>query len=63
MNLFTNKLEVAFSSNIYIDSLADPGENLTGALHSNFGSNGCGGRGYDVVKQNRMISTFRKSRS
>ena len=25
--------------------VADPGENLTGALHSNFGHCGCGGRG------------------
>ena len=25
--------------------MADPGENLTGALHSNFGGGGCGGRG------------------
>ena len=25
--------------------VADPGENLTGALHSNFGLGGCGGRG------------------
>ena len=24
--------------------MADPGENLTGALHSNFGRGGCGGR-------------------
>ena len=23
--------------------MADPGENLTGALHSNFGRGGCGG--------------------
>ena len=27
------------------NSVADPGENLIGALHSNFGSCGCGGRG------------------
>ena len=27
------------------DSVADPGVNLTGALHSNFGHCGCGGRG------------------
>ena len=26
-------------------SVADPGENLTGALHSNFGRGGRGGRG------------------
>ena len=26
-------------------TVADPGENLTGALHSNFGRGGCGGRG------------------
>ena len=26
-------------------AVADPGENLTGALHSNFGRVGCGGRG------------------
>ena len=25
--------------------VADPGENLTGALHSKFGHGGCGGRG------------------
>ena len=25
--------------------VADPGENLRGALHSNFGRDGCGGRG------------------
>ena len=25
--------------------VADPGENLTGALHSNFGRGGCGGLG------------------
>ena len=25
--------------------VADPGENLTGALHSNFGRGGCGGCG------------------
>ena len=46
--------------------MADPGENLTGALHSNFG---CGGWVWlawkwdscnDVVKQNPMISIFRK---
>ena len=28
-----------------INPVADPGENLTGALHSNFGRGGCGGRG------------------
>ena len=27
-------------------SVADPGENLTEALHSNFGLGGCGGRGW-----------------
>ena len=26
-------------------TMADPGKNLTGALHSNFGRGGCGGRG------------------
>ena len=26
-------------------AVADPGENLTGALHSRFGRGGCGGRG------------------
>ena len=26
--------------------VADPGENLTGALHSNFGRGECGGRGW-----------------
>ena len=28
-----------------INTVADPGENLTGALHSNFGRGGCDGRG------------------
>ena len=26
--------------------MADPGENLTGAIHSNFGRGECGGRGW-----------------
>ena len=26
-------------------AVTDPGENLTGALHSNFGRGGCNGRG------------------
>ena len=26
--------------------VADPGENLAGALHSNFGRDGCGGCGW-----------------
>ena len=26
-------------------AMVDPGENLTGALHSNFERGGCGGRG------------------
>ena len=26
-------------------TVVDPGENLTGALHSHFGRGGCGGRG------------------
>ena len=29
----------------YVVVVTDPGENLTGALHSNFGHSGCGGRG------------------
>ena len=28
-----------------IQAVADPGTNLTGALHSNFGRGGCGGHG------------------
>ena len=48
--------------------MVDPGENLTGALHCNFGRCGCDGCWLawkldlcdDVVKQNPMISIFRK---
>ena len=46
--------------------MADPGENLTGALHSNFGYGGWVWLAWkwdscnDVVKQNPMISIFRK---
>ena len=30
---------------ILVIAVADPGENLTGALHSKFERGGCGGRG------------------
>ena len=31
--------------NLRNTAVADPGKDLTGALHSNFGRGGCGGRG------------------
>ena len=36
---FTVKQTISFTS------VTDPGENLTGALYSNFGHGGCGGCG------------------
>ena len=32
------------SSPVLLKTVADPGENLTGVLHSKFGRDGCGGR-------------------
>ena len=33
------------NNSISVITVVDPGENLTGALHANFGRGGCGGRG------------------
>ena len=41
MVIFT-KLKKCYNT---ICTVADPGENLAGALHSNFERGGCGGRG------------------
>ena len=35
-------MHLKFDLSVYMSSVADPGENLTGALHSNFGHSRCG---------------------
>ena len=39
------KLAMAKPKALEVLTVADPGENLTGVLHFNFGVGGCGGRG------------------
>ena len=44
-SLASTTLAENFADSMAAGAVADPGENLTGALHSNFWHSWCGGRG------------------